>query len=441
MLNLEARMKKYLDRIEHLDLVKVNGRVTQVIGLVIESIGPSASLGEVCAIKSRNDEVICLAEVVGFKNNRVLSMALGDINKISPGSEIVAMGKTFSIPVGRKLLGRVIDGLGHPIDGKGWIEADEIRSIYNQPPAPLERSRITQPIATGIRAIDSLLTCGKGQRIGIFAGSGVGKSTLMGMIARHSNADVNVIALIGERGREVRDFIEKELGDSGLSKSVVVVATSDKPPLIRVKAALVATAIAEYFRDQGFDVMFMMDSLTRVAMAQREVGLAIGEPPTTKGYTPSVFALLPRLVERTGTSSKGSITALYTVLVEGDDFNEPIADFSRSILDGHIVLSRKLANMGHYPAIEPLESISRLMPDIVSSEHKKSAEKIIDILATYREAEDLINIGAYVRGSNPKIDKALQMIEKIREFLRQDMREKAEFEDSVNRLVELAKLI
>ncbi|CUS98073.1 type III secretion system ATPase, FliI/YscN [Candidatus Kryptonium thompsonii] len=441
MLNLDARMKKYLDKIEHLDLVKVNGRVTQVIGLVIESIGPSASLGEVCAIKSRNDEVICLAEVVGFKNNRVLSMALGDINRISPGSEIVAMGKTFSIPVGRKLLGRVIDGLGHPIDGKGWIEADEMRSIYNQPPAPLERSRITQPIATGIRAIDSLLTCGKGQRIGIFAGSGVGKSTLMGMIARHSNADVNVIALIGERGREVRDFIEKELGDSGLSKSVVVVATSDKPPLIRVKSALVATAIAEYFRDQGFDVMFMMDSLTRVAMAQREVGLAIGEPPTTKGYTPSVFALLPRLVERAGTSSKGSITALYTVLVEGDDFNEPIADFSRSILDGHIVLSRKLANMGHYPAIEPLESISRLMPDIVSSEHKKSAEKIIDILATYREAEDLINIGAYVRGSNPKIDKALQMIEKIREFLRQDMKEKAEFEDSVNRLIELAKLI
>ncbi len=441
MLNLDARMKKYLDKIEHLDLVKVNGRVMQVIGLVIESIGPSASLGEVCAIKSRNDEVICLAEVVGFKNNRVLSMALGDINRISPGSEIVAMGKTFSIPVGRKLLGRVIDGLGHPIDGKGWIEADEMRSIYNQPPAPLERSRITQPIATGIRAIDSLLTCGKGQRIGIFAGSGVGKSTLMGMIARHSNADVNVIALIGERGREVRDFIEKELGDSGLSKSVVVVATSDKPPLIRVKSALVATAIAEYFRDQGFDVMFMMDSLTRVAMAQREVGLAIGEPPTTKGYTPSVFALLPRLVERAGTSSKGSITALYTVLVEGDDFNEPIADFSRSILDGHIVLSRKLANMGHYPAIEPLESISRLMPDIVSSEHKKSAEKIIDILATYREAEDLINIGAYVRGSNPKIDKALQMIEKIREFLRQDMKEKAEFEDSVNRLIELAKLI
>lgn len=441
MINLEMNMKKYFDKLEHLDLVKVNGRVTQVIGLVIESVGPSASLGEVCVIKSRNDETICLAEVVGFKNNRVLSMALGDINKISPGSEIVATGKTFSIPVGRKLLGRVIDGLGHPIDGKGWIEPDEVRSIYNQPPEPLERKRITQPIATGIRAIDSLLTCGKGQRIGIFAGSGVGKSTLMGMIARHTNADVNVIALIGERGREVRDFIEKELGESGLSKSVVVVATSDKAPLIRVKASLVATAIAEYFRDQGFDVMFMMDSLTRVAMAQREVGLAIGEPPTTKGYTPSVFALLPKLVERAGTSSKGSITALYTVLVEGDDFNEPIADSARSILDGHIVLSRKLANMGHYPAIEPLESISRLMPDIVNSEHKKAAEKIIDILATYREAEDLINIGAYVRGSNQKIDKALQIIEKIREFLRQDTKEKAEFEDSINRLIELAKLI
>jgi flagellum-specific ATP synthase len=440
-MNLEARIKKYLDRLEHLDLIKVNGRVTQVIGLVIESIGPSASLGEVCSIKSRDDETICLAEVVGFKNNRVLSMALGDINRISPGSEIVASGKSFSVPVGKKLLGRVIDGLGRPIDGKGWIEAEEIRSIYNQPPEPLERKRITEALATGIRAIDALLTCGKGQRIGIFAGSGVGKSTLMGMIARNTSADVNVIALIGERGREVRDFIEKELGEGGLSKSVVVVATSDKPPLIRVKSALVAITIAEYFRDQGLDVMFMMDSLTRVAMAQREVGLAIGEPPTTKGYTPSVFALLPKLVERAGTSSKGSITALYTVLVEGDDISEPIADSARSILDGHIVLSRKLANMGHYPAIDPLESISRLMPDIVSEKHRKSAEEIIDLLATFREAEDLINIGAYVRGSNPKIDKAIQMIDKIREFLKQDVKEKAEFEDSVNRLIELANLI
>jgi flagellum-specific ATP synthase len=440
-MNLEARIKKYLDRLEHLDLIKVNGRVTQVIGLVIESIGPSASLGEVCSIKSRDDETICLAEVVGFKNNRVLSMALGDINRISPGSEIVASGKSFSVPVGKKLLGRVIDGLGRPIDGKGWIEAEEIRSIYNQPPEPLERKRITEALATGIRAIDALLTCGKGQRIGIFAGSGVGKSTLMGMIARNTSADVNVIALIGERGREVRDFIEKELGEGGLSKSVVVVATSDKPPLIRVKSALVAITVAEYFRDQGLDVIFMMDSLTRVAMAQREVGLAIGEPPTTKGYTPSVFALLPKLVERAGTSSKGSITALYTVLVEGDDLSEPIADSARSILDGHIVLSRKLANMGHYPAIDPLESISRLMPDIVSEKHRKSAEKIIDLLATFREAEDLINIGAYVRGSNPKIDKAIQMIDKIREFLKQDVKEKAEFEDSVNRLIELANLI
>jgi flagellum-specific ATP synthase len=353
----------------------------------------------------------------------------------------VASGKSFSVPVGKKLLGRVIDGLGRPIDGKGWIEAEEIRSIYNQPPEPLERKRITEALATGIRAIDALLTCGKGQRIGIFAGSGVGKSTLMGMIARNTSADVNVIALIGERGREVRDFIEKELGEGGLSKSVVVVATSDKPPLIRVKSALVAITIAEYFRDQGLDVMFMMDSLTRVAMAQREVGLAIGEPPTTKGYTPSVFALLPKLVERAGTSSKGSITALYTVLVEGDDLSEPIADSARSILDGHIVLSRKLANMGHYPAIDPLESISRLMPDIVSEKHRKSAEEIIDLLATFREAEDLINIGAYVRGSNPKIDKAIQMIDKIREFLKQDVKEKAEFEDSVNRLIELANLI
>lgn len=441
MINLESRIRKYLDKLEHLDLIKVNGRVTQVVGLVIESIGPLASLGEVCSIKSKNDETICLTEVVGFKNNLVLSMALGDVNKISLGSEIVATGKTFSIPVGKNLLGRVIDGLGCPIDGKGWIKIEEMRSIYNQSPNPLERRRIVQPITTGVRVIDALLTCGKGQRMGIFAGSGVGKSTLMGMIARHTNADVNVIALIGERGREVRDFIEKELGEAGLSRSVVVVATSDKPPLIRVKAAFVATTIAEYFRDQGFDVMFMMDSLTRVAMAQREVGLAIGEPPTTKGYTPSVFALLPKLVERTGTSSKGSITAFYTVLVEGDDLNEPIADAARSILDGHIVLSRKLANMGHYPAIEPLESISRLMPDIVTPEHKRSAEKIIDILATYKESEDLINIGAYVRGSNPKIDKALQMIGDIKEFLRQDMKEKAEFQDSVKRLISLAKLI
>lgn len=441
MINLESRIRKYLDKLEHLDLIKVNGRVTQVVGLVIESIGPLASLGEVCSIKSKNDETICLTEVVGFKNNLVLSMALGDVNKISLGSEIVATGKTFSIPVGKNLLGRVIDGLGRPIDGKGWIKIEEMRSIYNQSPNPLERRRIVQPITTGVRVIDALLTCGKGQRMGIFAGSGVGKSTLMGMIARHTNADVNVIALIGERGREVRDFIEKELGEAGLSRSVVVVATSDKPPLIRVKAAFVATTIAEYFRDQGFDVMFMMDSLTRVAMAQREVGLAIGEPPTTKGYTPSVFALLPKLVERTGTSSKGSITAFYTVLVEGDDLNEPIADAARSILDGHIVLSRKLANMGHYPAIEPLESISRLMPDIVTPEHKRSAEKIIDILATYKESEDLINIGAYVRGSNPKIDKALQMIGDIKEFLRQDMKEKAEFQDSVERLISLVKLI
>jgi flagellum-specific ATP synthase len=439
MLSLEAGLKKYINKLDNIDLIKVNGRVVQVIGLVIESIGPSASLGEVCSIKSRGGETICLAEVVGFRNNKVLSMALGDINKISPGSEIIALGRSFSVPVGTKLLGRIIDGLGRPIDGKGWVEAEEVRSIYNRPPNPLERKRIVEPISTGIRSIDALLTCGKGQRIGIFAGSGVGKSTLLGMIARNTDADVNVIALVGERGREVRDFIEKELGEKGLERSVLVVATSDQSPLVRVKAALVATTVAEYFRDKGLNVMFMMDSITRVAMAQREIGLAIGEPPTTKGYTPSVFAFLPKLVERTGNSSKGSITALYTVLVEGDDLTEPISDAMRSILDGHIVLSRKLASMGHYPAVEVLESVSRVMPDIVSQEHRKAAEYVVDMLATYKEAEDLINIGAYVRGSNPKIDEALKVIDSIREFLRQDVNERADFEDSIERLFKLVQ--
>ncbi len=432
-------IEKYIDQLDRLELVKVNGRVSEVIGLVIESVGPTSSLGEVCSIKSRDGEEICLSEVVGFRSNRVLSMVLGSASSISPGSEIVASGKSFSVGVGMDLLGRVLDGLGRPMDGLGPVDFEEARSIYSAPPNPLERKRITKPISSGIRSIDALLTIGKGQRMGIFAGSGVGKSVTLGMIARNSSADVNVIALVGERGREVRDFIEKELGEEGLKKSVLVVATSDQASLIRVKSSLIATTIAEYYRDKGLDVLLMMDSVTRVAMAQREVGLTIGEPPTTKGYTPSVFALLPRLLERAGNAKNGSITGLYTVLVEGDDMNEPIADAARSILDGHIVLSRKLASSGHYPAVDVLESVSRVMPDVTTHEHRRAAGYLLDLLATYREAEDLINIGAYVKGSSQKIDRSVAMIEPIRAFLRQGMEEVSVLNDAVSKLVELTK--
>ncbi len=427
-------LEAHLSRLRTVDLLKVNGRVTQVIGLVIESIGPNCSLGEVCVIKDRNGDDVCHSEVVGFRNNRVLSMVLGDANAVSPGSEIVATGRTLSVNVGPDLLGRVIDGLGRPMDGKGPIRAEAVRSIYNAPPNPLERRRIAEPIVTGIRSIDALLTCGKGQRIGIFAGSGVGKSVTLGMIARDTSADVNVIALVGERGREVGEFIDRELGPEGLRRSVVVVATSDQAALIRIKAGFMATSIAEYFRDQGLDVMLMMDSVTRLAMAQREVGLAIGEPPTTKGYTPSVFAMLPRLLERAGNARQGSITGMYTVLVEGDDMTEPVADAVRSILDGHIVLSRRLASAGQYPAVDVLESISRVMSAITTPEHRASAQRLLDVLATYREAEDLINIGAYVKGSNPRIDRAVKHIEAIRAFLRQAPDERARFDESVGRL-------
>jgi len=426
-----------LSRLKRVDLVKVNGRVTQVIGLVIESNGPNSSLGEVCVVKSRSGEDVCFAEVVGFRNNRVLSMALGDATSISPGSEIVATGHTLSVNVGTSLLGRVIDGLGRPIDGKGAIEPDELRSVNNAPPNPLTRKRITEPIATGIRSIDTLLTCGKGQRVGIFAGSGVGKSVMLGMIARRTSADVNVICLVGERGREVGEFLDRELGEEGLNRSVVLVATSDQAALIRIKAVFMATTIAEYFRDQGLDVMLLMDSVTRFAMAQREVGLAIGEPPTTKGYTPSVFALLPKVLERAGNSNKGSITGLYTVLVEGDDMNEPVADAVRSILDGHIVLSRRLASAGHYPAVDVLESISRVMPSVTKEDHRQAVHKILDMMATYREAEDLINIGAYVKGSNPRIDMAIGRIGAIRSFLRQRSDEQVEFGQSIRDLLTL----
>lgn len=432
-----GRFEPYFTRLHHADLVKVNGRVCQVIGLVIESTGPNCFLGEVCKIKAQNGQDLCIAEVVGFRSNHVLSMVLGDAGRVSPGSEIVATGHALSVGVSNALLGRVIDGLGKPIDGKGPIDAAEHRSIYAAPPNPLERKRITKPIATGIRSIDTLKTCGIGQRVGIFAGSGVGKSVTLGMIARYASSDVNVICLVGERGREVGEFLDKELGVEGLRRSVVIVATSDQAALIRIKAAFMGTTIAEYFRDQGLSVILMMDSLTRLAMAQREVGLAIGEPPTTKGYTPSVFAMLPKLLERAGNAKKGSITGLYTVLVEGDDMNEPVADTVRSILDGHIVLSRRLASSGHYPAVDPLESVSRVISSVTTPEHRRAASKMLDLMATYREAEDLVNIGAYVKGSNPKIDEALKMREMIRAFLRQQSDEHENLETSIKLLIEM----
>ncbi len=434
METLEKISTKYKKILSGFDPVIVSGKVSDVVGLVIVSMGPNASLGEICVVSDREGNEVCKSEVVGFKDGKVLSIALGEVQNISPSCEIKALGKNFQVGVGMELLGRVIDGLGNPIDGKGEINCSTMMSIHSQPPNPLERERILEPLQTGVRSIDGLLTVGKGQRLGIFAGSGVGKSVTLGMIARNTNADVNVITLVGERGREVREFIEKDLGPEGLKKSVVIVATSDKSALIRLKGAFIGTTIAEYFRDRGMDVVLMMDSLTRFAMAQREIGLTVGEPPTTKGYTPSVFAVLPKLLERAGNTEHGSITGFYTVLVDGDDMTEPIADAVRSILDGHVVLSRQLANKGQFPAVDPLQSISRVMPDIVSRDHKKRAVAFNEILATYKEAEDLINIGAYVKGSNPQIDHALSKITLLRNFLKQDMNEIAIFEETVARL-------
>jgi flagellum-specific ATP synthase len=376
-----------------------------------------------------------MAEVLGFRDNRVLLMPLEEVRGIGPGSRVIPRDQNALIGVGKGLLGRVINGLGEPIDGKGPIPIERDYPIYANSINPLLRKRIQEPLDVGIRAINGVLTVGCGQRMGIFSGSGVGKSVLLGMIAQNTNADVNVIALIGERGREVNEFIEKDLGEDGLKRSVVVVATSDHLPLIRMRGAFVATAIAEYFCDQGKHVILMMDSLTRFAMAQREVGLAIGEPPTTKGYTPSVFTLLPKILERAGTSAHhGTITGLYTVLVEGDDISEPIADAARSLLDGHIVLSRDLAVQNHYPAIDMLHSISRTIEDVTSSEHRECASRLKEVLATYKKAEDLINIGAYVRGSNPRIDHAIDTIEKINEYLKQDMKERVGLEESIEQL-------
>ncbi len=430
----ETYIDKFAQIIDSTETLKINGRVTDVIGLIIVSIGPNVSLGEICCIIDKNGKEVCKAEVVGFKEGKVLSIALGEIENISPSCEIISTGKSFSIKIGEQLLGRVIDGMGNPIDGKGELIGGQDKTVFRDPPNPLNRKRIETPLQTGVRAIDGLLTCGKGQRVGIFAGSGVGKSVMLGMIARNTNADISVIVLVGERGREVREFIEKDLGEEGLKRSVVIVATSDKPALMRIKAAFIGTTIAEYFRDMGKDVVLMMDSVTRFALAQREIGLTIGEPPTTKGYTPSVFAILPKLLERAGTSIKGSITGFYNVLVDGDDMTEPVADAVRSILDGHIVLSRKIANKGQYPAIDPLQSVSRVMPDIVNEDHRLRAVEFNEILQTYYEAEDLINIGAYVKGSNPQVDHALANIISLRKFLKQDMKEKAIYKDTVDKL-------
>ena len=433
MIYLEKiNFNKYKSIIQDKDLIRYSGKVSQVIGLTVESIGPAVNLNELCEIYSLNDQNPILAEVVGFKDNIVSLMPLSGIEGIKPGSLVIATGKKMYVPVGYNLLGRVLNGLGQPIDNNGMLEESVKYPVYNEPPDPLKRKLIKTPLSIGINAIDGLLTIGKGQRIGIFSGSGVGKSTLMGMIARNTAADINVIGLIGERGREVREFIENDLKEDGLKKSVVVVATSDQPALTRLKAAYVATSIAEYFRDQGNDVSFMIDSLTRFAMAQREIGLAIGEPPVSRGYTPSVFSVLPKLLERTGTSDKGSITAFYTVLVDGDDMNEPITDAVRGILDGHIVLSREMANKNHYPAIDVLSSISRLMPNIISDSHKKLANNIKTILSIYKDSEDLINIGAYEKGSNENIDFAIEKIDSINNFLKQSTEESRNFNEVID---------
>jgi len=417
--------------VEDAKTIKVTGKVSKVIGLTIDVEGIKCPVGEVCHIYSGNEREPILSEVVGFKEDSLVLMPLGELKGIGPGCFVRPLGKMLTVKVSEKLLGKVLDGLGVPIEYESIDDYIEY-PVTNSPPNPLKRPRITKVISTGVKAIDGFLTCGEGQRVGIFAGSGVGKSTLLGMIARNSSADVNVIGLIGERGREVRDFIERDLGEEGLKRSVIVCATSDQPALVRLKGAYVATAIAEYFRDMGFKVMLMMDSITRFAMAQREVGLAIGEPPATKGYTPSVFAMLPGLLERSGMSEKGSITAFYTVLVDGDDFNEPISDAVRGILDGHIILSRDLASQNHFPAIDILGSISRLMSEIVPKEQRNLAGDLRNILATHKMSEDLINIGAYVRGSNHSIDRAIKYIDKLKSFLRQDKDEHIKYEEIIN---------
>lgn len=408
---------------------EVMGRVTQVVGLVIESAGPSARIGDLCIIEAEPGQPGIRCEVVGFRGEKVLMMPLGEISGVKSGCLVKGTGHCLRVPVGNELLGRTLDALGRPIDSKGPLAVHHHYPVIASPPNAMERQMIQHPFETGVRAIDSVLTMGVGQRVGIFAGSGVGKSTLLGMIARNGQADVNVIALVGERGREVKEFIENDLGPEGLARSIIICATSDEPALMRIKAALSATAIAEYFRDQGLNVMLMMDSVTRFAMAQREIGLAIGEPPSTKGYTPSVFALLPKLMERAGCGPKGAITAIYTVLVDGDDTNEPISDAARSILDGHVVLDRKLTSKGHYPPISILNSLSRVMPMVTDEGQVRSAARLRELIAAYEEIEDLVSVGAYKPGTKPIADEALDKWDRINAMLRQGRAESTPMAD------------
>ncbi len=430
----------YRERLAHLETCRWTGTVTELVGLLVESNGPAAAVGDFCEITTQDGRLI-RTQVIGFRDGRVLSMPLEETGGLHLGDAITARKEDARMEAGPELLGRVIDGFGKPLDGLDPIGAKEAYDLYTPAPGPLDREPIGQPLATGIRAIDSLLTCGKGQRIGIFGGSGVGKSTLLGAMSRHSSADVSVIALIGERNREVRDFIEHELGPEGLKRSVLVVATSDRPAPLRIRAAFVALAVAEYFRDQDKDVLLVMDSVTRLAMAQREIGLAAGEPPSQKGYTPSVFNLLPKIFERAGRFRKGSITGFFTVLVEGDDFNEPICDAVRAILDGHIVLSRELGAAGHYPAIDVLQSVSRLAPRLYSPEQKEAALKIRDAMATHQRSEDLINLGAYASGANPKLDAAIRLRPQLLDFLKQDSAANTPFAETMSRLREMAQLV
>ena len=432
--------EKYRRILQETDPLQYGGRVSKIVGLTVESSGPAGKIGDICHIYTLKQNRALPAEVVGFRDNKVLLMPFGNLEGVGLGSRVVSANSTLTVAVGRQLIGRVLDGLGQPMDDKPPPLIEAHYPVDNSAPNPLTRQRIRQVLPLGVKSVDGLLTVGRGQRIGIFAGSGVGKSSLLGMIARNTEADINVISLVGERGREVRDFIEKDLRECGLKKSVLVVATSDTPALIRLKSAMISTAIAEYFRDLGYDVLLLMDSLTRFAMAQREIGMAAGEPPVSRGFPPSVYALLPKLLERSGTAEKGSITGIYTVLVEGDDMNEPISDTVRSILDGHIVLSRALAHSNHYPPIDVLGSVSRVMPDIVPPQHLEAAAFVRNKLAVYNEASDLINIGAYVKGANPEIDAAVQAQGAIRSFLRQGMHESYSYDEIVTMIMGLANL-
>jgi flagellum-specific ATP synthase len=429
-----SRIDHLLSRLDGLETIRVRGRLHRLSGHMLESIGPAAKVGDVCEVHAPDGSIAGRAEVVGFNSGKNVLMPLHELEGIAPGGWITNTNAGFSFPVGDSLLGRVLDAYGNPLDGRGLLYRTKLAPVLNTPPHPISRRMVDSPFVTGIRSLDGMLTFGKGQRVGIFAGSGVGKSVLIGMIARKTRAQVNVIALIGERGREVREFIEFQLGEEGLRRSVVIVVTSDQPAMARIKGALAATTVAEHFRDQGMDVLLMMDSLTRVAMAQREIGLAAGEPPTARGYTPSCFTFLPKLLERAGAGARGSITGIYTVLVEGDDLNDPVGDAARGLLDGHVVLSRRLSHRGHYPAIEVLASVSRVMQRVIGKQHYGMARRIQELMAVYAESEDLILLGAYAAGTNPVLDQAIKRVNRINDFLRQDVDDVTPFEEIESRL-------